>query len=123
MEKWQDLKTQLPEYSISYQEGKTNLYEYIEWINSCQLIITNDSLGLHIAITLNKKFIALFGPTSSFEIESYGLGTFVSPEKTLFPCMPCYSPQCKNEKFCMEQISVEEISNEVRRVLKMAKGD
>lgn len=41
---------------------------YIEWINSCKIIITSDSFGLHVAHALGKKTISLFGPTNSNEI-------------------------------------------------------
>ena len=68
-EYWEELGELLREkYSISWQEGLDNLYEYVDWINSCRLIITNDSLGMHIAIALKKRLIVLFGPSSSKEI-------------------------------------------------------
>ena len=35
--------------------------------------MTCDSLGLHIAMALNKKVVALFGPTPVFK-EAYGPG-------------------------------------------------
>ena len=70
MEKWETLAENLNKYNIhtSWQEGLNSIYEYIEWINSCKTIITQDSLGLHIALALNKKVIALFGKTSSKEV-------------------------------------------------------
>ena len=57
-----------------YQQGD-NLQDYVNWINSCEVIVTNDSLGLHLAIVLRRKFVALFGPTSHHEVFTYGLGT------------------------------------------------
>jgi heptosyltransferase-2 len=70
IEKWKllakGLETQ--NFKISWQEGLNSLYEYMDWINSCKIIITQDSLGLHLALALNKKVIALFGPTSSDEV-------------------------------------------------------
>ena len=50
-------------YSISWQEGLGDLFEYMDWIHSCHLIVTNDSLGMHLAIALKKKVVVFFGPT------------------------------------------------------------
>ena len=53
---WVQLKKQIgDDYTISWQEGLGSIEEYIEWINSLKLLITNDSLGLHIAHALGKK--------------------------------------------------------------------
>lgn len=67
----------------SWQEGD-NLQDYVNWLNSCEVVVTNDSLGLHLAIALEKKFVALFGPTSAHEVHGYGLGTkIVAPDGDL----------------------------------------
>lgn len=70
---WKELEERLKTDSltVSWQEGLSNLYEYIDWINTNKIIITNDSLGLHIALALGKKVVALFGPTSSKEVFFY----------------------------------------------------
>ncbi|EQC47147.1 glycosyltransferase family 9 protein [Bacteriovorax sp. Seq25_V] len=67
---WKQLETSLSEnYSISWQEGFDDIGEYINWIDSCRMIITLDSLGLHLAKYLGKRVIALFGPTNSSQID------------------------------------------------------
>jgi len=66
--------------ACSWQEGE-NLQDYVNWINSCEVIVTNDSLGLHLAIALKRKFVALFGPTSVHEVHDYGLGVkLIAPD-------------------------------------------
>jgi heptosyltransferase II len=52
-----------------------SLMEFSSLINLCGLIVTSDSLAMHIAIALCKKVIAFFYPTSANEIELYGRGT------------------------------------------------
>lgn len=42
----------------------------MDWIGSCGTIVTNDSLGLHIALAFNKRVVALFGPTLASEVHS-----------------------------------------------------
>lgn len=68
--KWDRLSKELEDenFTVSWQKGLNSIYDYIDWINSCKIIITQDSLGLHLALALNKKVIALFGPTTSEEI-------------------------------------------------------
>jgi len=76
-------------YSVSWQQGQNDMEEYFEWIQSCRLIVTNDSFGMHIAMALKKKFVAIFGPTHCYENHLYGLGVAFAPpdlECELFPC-------------------------------------
>jgi heptosyltransferase-2 len=70
IKKWKELaaKLELESLTCSWQEGLDSIHEYIDWINSCKIIVTQDSLGLHLALALEKKVIALFGPTSPDEI-------------------------------------------------------
>lgn len=69
-ENWEELEDKLKNdnLTVSWQEGLANLYEYIDWINTNKIIVTNDSLGLHIALALGKQVVAMFGPTSSKEV-------------------------------------------------------
>ena len=75
LENWNKLESTLKtDFEISWQEGFDDLNLYLNWINSCDFIVTHDSVGLHVSLALNKPLVALFGPTSSDEIELYGLG-------------------------------------------------
>src|SRR5262249_38716535 len=40
----------------------------------CDVVVTGDTLAMHIALALGKRTVVLFGPTSAAEIELYGLG-------------------------------------------------
>ncbi len=40
----------------------------------CSVVVSSDSLGLHLALALKKKVVVLIGPTSVSEIGLYGLG-------------------------------------------------
>ena len=67
---WGDLKLRLNEdgHVVSWQTGFNSLIEYIDWIQSCEVLVTLDSLGLHIAIALEKKVFAIFSNTFDHEI-------------------------------------------------------
>jgi len=70
---WKELEKMITSsgQTFCYQEGLSNLYEYIDWINSNKTIISCDSLGMHIALALNKNVIGLFGPTNATEVFFY----------------------------------------------------
>lgn len=66
------------EFKVSWQEGFDDLEAYISWISQHKVILTHDSLGLHIAQALKIPVIALFGPTSSKEIPLYEEDIFLN---------------------------------------------
>lgn len=103
-------------YKVDWQQGLDNLYDYIDWINSSKLIISQDSLGLHLAMALNKKVIGLFGSTGHEEIYPYGDIVFIDSTTTC-EYMPCYKAVCDNDKFCMEEISIEKIVTTVKELI------
>lgn len=116
---WHDLSCLLSgKYTFSWQQGTKNIKEYIEWINSCRLIVTNDSLGLHIALALKKKVVVLFGPTAHSEIYMYNRGVIVLPEKNDYECLPCLTSTCIREKSCMHDISPEKVFGIIEDVWK-----
>lgn len=110
-EYWFKLKEMLKkDYSVSFQEGLDNFEEYLKWISSCKLIITPDTLGLHLASSLRKKVILITGPTDNHEY-SYGRITFLFPKKR--DCMPCNSKNCKYDKTCITEITPEIVYEEI----------
>lgn len=116
-EYWQELESLLKDkYSISWQQGLNNLYEYMDWVNTCRLIVTNDSLGMHIAVALNRKVIALFGPSSSKEVHLYNMGKILLPEVD-YNCIPCLQRECFQKEDCMRFIRPKEVAKEVDKVL------
>lgn len=115
MEYWKELESLLGDkYTISWQQGQENMEKYFEWINSCRLIITNDSFGLHLAIALKKKIIALFGATNYKEHYLYGLGTNLYPENFICDKYPCRVDKCIHFKdTCMSLIKPEMVLKEI----------
>lgn len=114
MKMWQELGEKLLDlgYKISWQQGLNDLHEYMDWINSNKIIISQDSLGLHIALALKKKVVVLFGSTGWKEVYMYDRGVKVT---SLINCpfTPCYASTCKNDKFCMEHINIDEVVKNV----------
>ncbi|NUQ57592.1 MAG: glycosyltransferase family 9 protein [Candidatus Paceibacter sp.] len=117
MEYWKELEKLIGnKYTISWQQGLKNIEEYFEWINSCNVFVTNDSLGLHIASALNKKTIALFGPTLASEIYVQN-GIKLLPQID-YSCIPCLSPRCTQSKPCMNYIAPMMIYDTIKKIIK-----
>jgi heptosyltransferase-2 len=103
-------------YTISWQQGLKSIEEYIEWINSCRLLVTNDSLGLHIAHALDKKIVALFGPTLSNEVYVKN-GVKLLPEGP-YDCLPCLDTVCVKERPCLYDIKPETVLAAIDKVFR-----
>lgn len=119
-EYWDDLRLRLISKGVYYsdQPEETNLDDYIDWVNRCDILVTCDSLGMHIALALGKKVIVLCGPTNTDEIDLYGRGVLIKPNNDFIcPEMPCLSPKCINGKNCMEYILPEEVFAEIEKML------
>ena len=122
-ENWDALEKMLKEegFTVNRQDSEENknkgimedLNLYMDWINSCRIIVSSDTLGLHLGIALKKKVLGLFGPTPYKEVYFYGRGKAIVSEP-IPDCMPCFSSTCKKEKTCMENISVTTVYNEVK---------
>lgn len=123
MAKWEELEKQLLDsgYVVSWQEGLTDLYEYMDWLNSNRLIISHDSLGLHLALAMEKKVVGLFGTSDPREVYLYQLGRSIVPN-TLCPFKPCLRPECEYDEFCMNHISVEDIIQAVKDCIAISTG-
>lgn len=81
-------------------------------VGACHLVITGDTLAMHMALALNCRTIVLFGPTSAAEIELYGLGEKVVPK---MECLSCYKPKCDFVPNCMDLITTDMVEAAVDR--------
>ncbi|MBU4312385.1 MAG: glycosyltransferase family 9 protein [Candidatus Omnitrophica bacterium] len=117
-ENWKELERLTGRrFSITHQQSLDNIEGYIDWLNSSRLIVTNDSLGLHLALALGKKVVAMFGPTSEKEVFLFNRGVIIRPSKKL-KCMPCFNTVCKYGKSCMHYIKPETIYKHIAKLLK-----
>ena len=83
-----------------------NLRNFIREVGLCDVVVTGDTLALHVALGLNKRVVALFGPTSPWEVEVYGQGRKVIAD---LDCVCCYRPDCDNKPNCMDVIDAREV--------------
>ena len=88
------------------------IQEHIKDINDCQLVVCGDTLGMHIALALKKKVVALFNCTSPHEIYDYGRLT-----KIISPLYEKYFYARTNNSEAQEAISVESVYQAVKENL------
>ncbi len=87
-----------------------SLMEFASLVNLCNILVTSDSLALHIGVALKKKIVAFFCPTSSAEIELYGRGIKIVPK---IGCLCCYKPRCD----ISPEYDVDEIFGAVKKLI------
>lgn len=94
--------------------GDNDLRQFAALTEQCQVIVTGDTLAMHVALALGRRVVVLFGPTSAAEIEVYGLGEKIQPN---MECLVCYKEACDFVPNCMDLISVEMVQQAVQRQL------
>ena len=77
------------------------------------VVVTSDTLGMHLAIALKKKIVALFGPTCPQEIDLYDRGVKLF---TSAPCAPCYKQTCP-DAVCMKGIRPGRVLEEIGHLI------
>jgi ADP-heptose:LPS heptosyltransferase len=93
---------------------ENTLGQFAALVRLCDVVVTGDTITLHLAIALKKKVVALFGPTCAQEIELYGRGEKIVSS---LPCAPCYRRSCQVSPSCMQAIEAGEVTDKVRALL------
>ena len=84
--------------------GQHPLRKFAALVEQTHLLITADTLALHIGLALNRQIVALFGPTSHVEIDLCRTGEKLFAE---LDCLGCYLNDCDKSPDCMDLITPE----------------
>jgi heptosyltransferase-2 len=95
-------------YTVSRQRHLDDLTGYMDWIHSCRMLITNDSLGLYLGVAMGRKVLGLFGPTSVTEQSPHPNLRIIRPDLDR-ECMPCCAAECALGDPCMAHLSPREV--------------
>ncbi len=91
---------------------RDNILDFLRDINKCEVVITGDTLTMHLALGLKKKVIVFFGPTSSYEVYTYGrMQKLISPMK----CQCCYKEECIKKPNCMDLIGEQDVLRTLKK--------
>jgi len=95
--------------------GHDNPYaRFAALVGLCDGVVTGDTLALHVALALQRRVVALFGPTSQSEVELYGRGVALAGD---VPCLCCYRSDCEVRPSCMESLDSDTVYEAVQRLL------
>ncbi|HMN69178.1 MAG TPA: glycosyltransferase family 9 protein [Bdellovibrionales bacterium] len=81
---------------------------------ACDLVVSGDSLGMHMAIALKRWVVAWFGPTCAQEIDLYDRGVKV---RSHAPCSPCWKRACGQKVMCYDQVDFDLIVDGLKQGL------
>jgi ADP-heptose:LPS heptosyltransferase len=88
-------------------------------IGHCRVLVSGDSLAMHVALAMGRRVVVLFGPTSSSEIDLFGQGEKIVPD---LDCLVCYRVSCDIKPNCMESITAPTVFEAVSRQLDKSAG-
>ncbi len=86
-------------------------------LGHCDVVVTGDTLAMHLALARQRRTVILFGPTSAAEIDTYGLGEKIVPDMS---CLSCYKNACDFSPNCMDLIATDQVEQAVLRQLAIA---
>lgn len=114
-----DFHERFDDWRISSVAGKTSFNQLMGVLDHAELLITNDTGPLHLAASLGKPTVALFGPCAPMQ---YGSMDHVVPVYKGLYCSPCVHefdiPPCQGDNQCMKQISSIQVMEAVSKALK-----
>ncbi len=105
--------------------GKYSLLETAAVMESCDLVVCNDTGLMHVAAAMKRNLVAIFGSTVK-ELGFFPVGTkSVVLERNDLSCRPCSHigrESCPKKHFrCMKDISVENVVDACSNMLSLKK--
>jgi heptosyltransferase-2 len=86
--------------------------QFAALVQRCAVLVTGDTMAMHVGIAARVPCVVLFGPTCAQEIDLYGRGEKI---RTRLPCAPCYRRACDLQPHCMDEIEVAQVQAAVER--------
>lgn len=92
-------------------DTESGLRDGLVSVAACDVVVTGDSLGMHMAISQSKQVVAWFGPTCEQEIDLYDRGFKILSQS---PCSPCWKRTCEKSIMCYDQVSLKELMDAIK---------
>jgi len=96
--------------------GETTLGQYIDLAAACQVYLTNDSGGMHIASALGVPTVAIFGATN--DVTTGPTGPLARVVREPVECSPCLKRECPIDHRCMTRVSADRVARTALDLLK-----
>lgn len=111
------LKKKFPQKVIHTPTGE-GLRRGILYLDICDIVLTGDTLALHIAIALGKNIVAWFTLTCENEIDLYDRGCKILAD---IDCRPCWKKECPKEPKCNEMVDIDKICEAAKELCSKVK--
>jgi len=96
--------------------GTYELKTFINLVNCCDIIVTQVTMALHIAIGLNKKVVLINNIFNPNEFELYNNGIIIQPS---LECKCFYSPTCINKEYkCLDYLLPKDVFDKIKLLSK-----
>lgn len=83
-------------------------------VAACDVVVSGDSLGLHLALALERPVVAWFTVTPHAEVDVFGRGVKVLAD---VPCRPCFRRSCERPARCFERLPWQEATDALVRLV------
>jgi lipopolysaccharide heptosyltransferase II len=105
--------------------GRFSLSQLASLFKRCELLISNDSGPVHIAVAVGTPVISIFGRNQAgLSPRRWGP---IGPRDVVVhnpqPCFPCLAHDCRKGFACLDSIGIEEVMGHARRILREEKAN
>ena len=91
-----------------------SLLQFAALVKGVDVLLTSDSLAMHIGVALEKPTVVLVGPTSPWELDVFGQGGILHSD---IECLSCYLSRCDKKVNCMNTLSPEYVVAKINEFL------
>ncbi len=97
--------------------GSHPIKRFAAIVRECDVVISGDTIAMHVAIAMKVPVVAFFASTCAAEIELYGRGKKVV---SAISCAPCYLKDCPIDEQCMKDMKPDRLFETAQEVLSEA---
>jgi ADP-heptose:LPS heptosyltransferase len=94
-----------------------SLLQFAALVQAVDVLLTSDSLAMHIGVALAKPTVVLVGPTSPWELDVFGNGGILHSG---IECLSCYLSRCDKKVNCMNTLSPDYVVAKINEFLPRA---
>jgi ADP-heptose:LPS heptosyltransferase len=94
--------------------GHFSLEQYIHLMDQCEVVVTQVSMSMHLALGLQKKIVLMNNIFNKHEFDLFGNGYLVEPEHD---CTCFYAGVCSQGKSCMQYLKPQTVQEKIKKLI------
>lgn len=102
-------------FEVKFFQQRNTIHQYINDINECELVVTGDTLALHIALALKIKVVGIFTCTSPAEIYDY--------KRIIKVVSPLWKEAFYSREYIQEAVNAVSIDSIYKAVITLSRKD